>query len=123
MDITTTARHFELSPKTREHAEEKLQRLDRYFGKIFDATVTITKEKFRYQTEISLKVAGGPDLVSREETTDVVTSIDGAIDRLERQVKKHKNKLVDRREKAESTSSVIAAKQAESEAGEAAETD
>jgi putative sigma-54 modulation protein len=108
MEITITSRHCDLSPAVKEHTEEKLSRLDRYFDGIQEAQVIISKEKFRYQAEITLKVPGRADLVSTEETTDEITSVDGAIDRLERQVKKHKGRLVDRREKAERVTSALA---------------
>ncbi len=108
MDIYTTARHFDLTPEIREHTENKLKRLARYFDRIHEGHVILTKEKFRYLAEISLRVGGGADLVSREETPDVFSSIDGAVDRLERQVKRHKDRLKDRRGSGEKVGSVLA---------------
>ena len=121
MEITITTRHCDLSPSVKAHTEEKLSRLDRYFDGIQEAQVIISKEKFRYQAEITLTVPGRPELVSTEETAEAVTSIDGAIDRLERQVKKHKGRLVDRREKAERVTAVLADEEVAAEADDAAD--
>lgn len=121
MDITITARHADLSDSVKAHTDEKLSRLDRYFDGIQEAAVIVSKEKFRYQCEITLKVAGRADLVSTEETAELLSSIDGAIDRLERQVKKHKGRLVDRREKAERVTSVLADEEVASQADDAAD--
>jgi putative sigma-54 modulation protein len=112
MDIQTTARHFELTTDVREHGEGKVKRLARYFDQIQDASITITKEKFRYKTEITLAVSGGGDFVGTEETADAITSLDGAVDALEQQIRKHKGRLIDRREKREKTGEALADAQA-----------
>ena len=115
MNITTTARHFDLSPRERELAEEKVQRLSRYFDQAFNTHIIVTKEKDRFATEITMRVAGGHDLASHNETDEVMTSVAGAVEKLESQVKKHKSRLVDRREKADATKTVMAQKEAEAE--------
>lgn len=113
MTVTTTARHFDLPDDVRRHGEEKLRRLSRYFDQIQDAAITITKEKFRYKTEITLTSGGGGDFASSEETDDLTTSLDGAIGALESQIKRHKGRLIDRREKRTKTGEAFA----EAEAG------
>lgn len=120
MDIQTTARHFELTADVREHGEEKVKRLARYFDQIHDASITITKEKFRYKAEITLVVSGGGDFVGTKETTDAIASLDGAVEALEQQIKKHKGRLIDRREKREKTGEAFA--DAEAQALESEET-
>lgn len=108
MVLTTTARHFTLAPETKAYGEEKIRRLSRYFDQIQGGSLTITREKSRFEAEISLHVGGGADLVSREESTDLTAAIDGAVDRLERQIKKHKGRLIDRREKGEKVGPALA---------------
>ena len=108
MDVSTTARHFDLTPEIRDYAEQKVSRLSRFFDQIREGTITITTEKFRFMVEISLRVGGGPDLVSREETPDVFTAIDGAVNGLESQVRKHKGRLIDGREKGEKLGPALA---------------
>jgi len=118
MEITTTARHFDLTPKERSYCEERLQRLTRYFDQTREALVTLSREKNRFTAEITLKVGGGPDLVSREETPDLVASIDGAVDALEQQLKKHKGRLQDRRVKGDKVGAMLAATEEEEEENE-----
>jgi putative sigma-54 modulation protein len=98
MEITTTARHFELTPAIREHGEKRLQKLTRYFDRITKTNVVLIREKHRQIAEITLRV-NGSDLVSREETNDVFLSIDRAVESLERQLKRHKERLVERSRK------------------------
>jgi putative sigma-54 modulation protein len=106
MEITTTARHFELTPAVREHGEAKLQKLTRYFDRISKANVVLIREKHRQIAEITLHL-NGSDLVSREESNDLFLSIDRAADNLERQIKRYKERLVERgRKDAETQRSV-----------------
>jgi len=96
MEITTTARHFELTPAIREHGEKRLQKLTRYFDRITKTNVVLIREKHRQIAEITLHV-NGSDLVSREESNDLFLSIDRAVDNLERQIKRHKERLIERK--------------------------
>jgi putative sigma-54 modulation protein len=98
MEITTTARHFELTPTVREHGEKRLQKLTRYFDRIAKANVVLVREKHRQIAEITVHL-NGSDLVSREETNDIFLSIDRAVDSLETQIKRHKERLVERNRK------------------------
>jgi len=98
MEITTTARHFELTPAVREHGEKRLQKLTRYFDRISKVNVVLIREKHRQIAEITLHV-NGSDLVSREESNDLFLSIDRAVESLERQIKRHKERLVERNRK------------------------
>ena len=108
MVLHTTARHFNLAPETRAYGEEKIRGLARYFDQIYEGSLTITREKSRFEVEISLHVGGGADLVSSGESSEPMAAIDGAIERLERQVKKHKGRLIDRRSKGEKVGPVLA---------------
>jgi putative sigma-54 modulation protein len=96
MEINTTARHFELTPAIREHGEKRLQKLTRYFDRITKTNVVLIREKHRQIAEITLHV-NGSDLVSREESNDLFLSIDRAVENLERQIKRHKERLIERK--------------------------
>lgn len=98
MEIITTARHFDLTPAIREHGEKRLQKLTRYSDRITKTNVVLIREKHRQIAEITLHV-NGSDLVSREESNDLFLSIDRAVENLERQIKRHKERLVDRNRK------------------------
>jgi putative sigma-54 modulation protein len=87
MDIITTARHFELTPGLKEHTQKRLEKLGRFLGGVEDVHVILTTEKHRRIAEISLR-ARGTEVVGRDESDDMVTSIDRVVDRIERQLKR-----------------------------------
>jgi putative sigma-54 modulation protein len=88
MQIQTTARHFELTPGLRQHVEERLDRIGRYLDRDPEISVVLAVEKHRHQAEISLK-GDGLDFVARAVSEDMYSSVDQAVDKLVRQVKRH----------------------------------
>ena len=95
MRIHMTARHCEWDPEDRLLAEQRLGKLSRY-GRILEAHVIVTQEKYRYTAEITLRVPG-PDLTSREEADTARTAIERAADRIEHQARRLKERRVERR--------------------------
>jgi putative sigma-54 modulation protein len=97
MNIIVSGRHLDVTPALKTYAEEKLQKFDRYLSDISEAVVTLSIEKkYRHKAEVLLKVNGY--LIQAEGVTgEIYSSIDEVSDKLERQVKKYKEKLVSRR--------------------------
>jgi len=95
MNISTTARHYDLAPALQDYAEGKVQNLKRYFDHIVNANLIFSLEKYRHKVEITLHV-NGRDFVSVDESDDVYGAVDRSIEKLERQLRKHKDKLKDR---------------------------
>ncbi|MEW6571720.1 MAG: ribosome-associated translation inhibitor RaiA [Nitrospirota bacterium] len=96
MNIIVTGRHIEITPALKNYAEKKIKRINRYLSNIAEAVVTITIEKYRHKVEVLLKVNGV--LVQAEGITgDVYSSIDEVAEKLQRQIKKYKEKLVSHR--------------------------
>ncbi|MBI4654096.1 MAG: ribosome-associated translation inhibitor RaiA [Nitrospirae bacterium] len=106
MNIIITGRHIELTENLKSYAEEKIKKFKKYFGNITEALVTLSIEKYRHKTEVLLKVNGM--LIQAEGITgEMYSSIDEVVEKLERQVKKYKEKIVSHRkteEKGVSTS-------------------
>jgi len=96
MNITTTARHYDLSPALRDYAEGKVANLKKYFEHIVTAHLVFSLEKYRHNVEISLHV-NGKNFVTSEESDDMYASVDRAVDRLERQLHKHKERMKSRK--------------------------
>jgi putative sigma-54 modulation protein len=115
MNIIVTGRHLEITPALKTYAEKKIKRFDRYLSNIAEAIVTISVEKYRHKVEVLLK-ANGILIQAEGITGDVYSSIDGVTEKLERQVKKYKEKLVSHR-KTEGKSSVMAAEAIAPETG------
>jgi putative sigma-54 modulation protein len=87
MDIITTARRFELTPEVREHVRRRLEKLQRYSDRIDEVHVVLAVEKYRQIAEVSLNIRG-TEILSREESDDMPTSIDRVVERAERQLKR-----------------------------------
>ena len=92
MKINITARHFELTDDLEQHVRNRLWTLRKHFESIIKAHVILSVEKYRQTAEITVKVSG-LTLASKEESDNMYTSIDHAVDKLERQVKRYKQKL------------------------------
>lgn len=92
MDITVTFRHLEPTNALRDYAQEKISRIKKYVGSPADVAVILSLEKHRHQAEITLS-SNGFTVNAKEVTEDMYAAIDLAVDKLERQVKKHKEKI------------------------------
>ncbi len=96
MNIIVTGRHIEITPALKTYAEKKIKRFDRYLSNIAEAIVTISVEKYRHKVEVLMK-ANGVLIQAEGITGDVYSSIDEVTEKLERQVKRYKEKLVSHR--------------------------
>lgn len=100
MNIITTARHFALDSDDKEFAHQRLERVARFLRERerngVEAHLTITAEKNRHVAEILLKVRRH-ELVSREEGSDARGAVELAVDGLERQMRRIKDRSAARR--------------------------
>ncbi|MGQ0722819.1 MAG: ribosome hibernation-promoting factor, HPF/YfiA family [Candidatus Eiseniibacteriota bacterium] len=87
MKVSVTARHFELTPDLKEHAERRLARFEKYTADLLNAHVVLEVEKYRKIAEVSVH---GPqaDFTAKAESGDMVLSIDGACEKVERQIRR-----------------------------------
>jgi putative sigma-54 modulation protein len=91
MQINFTARHFRAPERLKQYAEKKVSGLKKYYDGIIDCEIILDYEKLNQVAEISAKVYS-QRLVAIEKTEDIYKSIDLAVDKLERQLKKFKEK-------------------------------
>ncbi len=92
MRITTSGKNMEVTDALKDTIERKLSKLDKFFHKDTEIQVTLSVEKSRHIIEVTIPFNG--ILIRAEESTkDMYTSIDKALDKLERQINKHKTKL------------------------------
>src|SRR3989475_9455091 len=89
--ITVTFRHVDPTPPLKAYAEEKLQRVRKYLHRPVDAHVILSVAKERHVAEITLK-ADHVTMFAEEETHDLYSAIDLALDKLEHQAQKLKAK-------------------------------
>src|SRR4030042_1533060 len=93
-DVSVTFRHLEATPALRAYVEEKAAKIKKYFGGPNEVNVVLSLEKHRYTAEITLK-AGRTTVNAREETNDMYSAIDLVVDKINRQIKKYKDKIKD----------------------------
>ena len=96
MDITVTFRHVDSTESLKEYAEEKLSKMDKYFDYPIEAHVVLAVEKFRRIADVNLNV-NGTVIKAEEETEDMYSSIDQVMDKIEKQVKRFRDKKIKRR--------------------------
>jgi putative sigma-54 modulation protein len=92
MKISVTFRNAEGEEWQKEYVEDRLKKLKRYIDNPVDAHVILSVEKFRNTAEINL-LANGLNINSKEEEKDMHLAIDNAIEKIERQLKKRKEKI------------------------------
>ncbi len=102
MKTTVTGRHIDITPALRAHVEERVEHLTRFSGDATDATVVLSVEKYRHQAEVSLNV-NGVLIQAKEETSEMYASIDEAVAKIERQLKKYKDRQHTRRQRPTAT--------------------
>ena len=97
MQLNFTGRNIDLTTALREFTTDKFERLSRHFDRIIKINVTFDVEKLQQIAEATIFVAKG-ELHARSEAEDMYSAIDDLVDKLDRQLIKHKEKLKDHRE-------------------------
>jgi putative sigma-54 modulation protein len=92
MQVSVRFRHMESSDALRDYAVKKMQRFKRYIDEPIEVNVILLVEKFRHIAEVTI-LADGFKINGCGEAEDMYTAIDGAIDKIERQIKKHRKKI------------------------------
>lgn len=93
MQVTTTFRHMEQSDALKSYAEEKLDRLTKYIDEPINVQVYFAVEKkIRHIVEIVI-TAKGINTKASEATNDMYAAIDAVLDKIERQLKRYKEKI------------------------------
>lgn len=95
MKVHITSRHEQLTAGLRTHIEDKIRRVERYLGKIKEAHVVLNFERKLHICEVTLS-AKSLKLSAKASSHDMYQSIDVALQRLEKQAKKQKEKRVER---------------------------
>ena len=93
MKTTITFRHMKSSTTIKDFVKEHLDRLDRYFEKSKEAHVILSVEKYMQIAEVVL-TAKGVRATGKSATQDMYTSIDEAVSKVEKVLKRHHDKIV-----------------------------
>jgi putative sigma-54 modulation protein len=104
MNLTISGHHLEVTPALRSYVTAKLDRIKRHFDQVVDVKVLLTvenqKEKERRQrAECSIHVKGN-DIFAESAHEDLYAAVDELVDKLDRQVVRHKDRIQDHHHEA-----------------------
>ena len=94
MQLSVSGHHVDVTDSLRGYVESKIERLERHFDLVSDVHCILTVEKLRHKAEAKVSVNGGTIFAETTEE-DMYAAIDGLVDKLDRQVRRHKEKMVD----------------------------
>ncbi|MFT4580709.1 MAG: putative sigma-54 modulation protein [Gammaproteobacteria bacterium] len=94
MQLSISGHHVEISDSLKSYINNKMQKVERHFDHVIDAHVVLDVEKQRHKAETTLQLSGGT-IHAASENDDMYVAIDAMVDKLDRQVRKHKEKLSD----------------------------
>lgn len=110
MQINITGHHVDLTDALRQYVEEKMSKLKRHFDHVTNVHVILTVEKQGQKAEATVHVSGN-DLFAHHETQDMYASIDGLVDKLDRQILKYKEKIGSHNQKSGGVKSMTIAEE------------
>ena len=93
MQITLSGHHIDLTDALRNYVNGKLERIARHCENASSAHVILSVEKLRHKAEATIHVSGN-DIFADSVQDDMYAAIDTLVDKIDRQVKKHKEKLI-----------------------------
>lgn len=99
MQINISGHHIEITEAMRAYVLEKFEKLERHFEHITSIHVILEVEKNRQTAEATVHIKGG-ELFADATKEDLYAAIDMLIDKLDRQILKHKEKNLDRTQRA-----------------------
>ncbi|KFZ31197.1 ribosome hibernation promoting factor HPF [Pseudidiomarina salinarum] len=92
MQINLTGHHVEITPPLRDYVDEKFAKLERHFDNITNVHVILKVEKLVQKAEATVHLSGG-EIYADSAEEDMYAAIDALINKLDRQVIKHKEKI------------------------------
>ena len=106
MKMIISGKNIDVTPGLRSAVEAKLGKLERYFTADTEIYVTLSVEKDRQKIEVTIPMKG--NIIRSEQTSsDMYVSIDLVEEIIERQMKKYKNKLIDKKQSAQAFSDLF----------------
>ena len=96
MQISITGHHLEVTDSLRSYVETKFQKLERHFDHVTDVHVILGIEKLNKKAEATVHISGAT-LFAEDHQEDMYAAIDNLVDKLDRQLIKHKEKITKHR--------------------------
>jgi putative sigma-54 modulation protein len=109
MHIAVTFRHMEATDALKEYAREKLEKIKKYFPDPISAHVVMTTERgYQHNCDVNIQLHNGLTIKGTESTEDMYSSIDLVMAKIERQVRRYKEKIRGHKARADLSSIPVA---------------
>ncbi|AKX43764.1 hypothetical protein AKN87_00525 [Thiopseudomonas alkaliphila] len=95
MQVNISGHQLDVTEAMKNYVNDKFAKLERHSDKITSARVVMSVEKLKQKIDATILIAGG-EVVANSEHEDMYAAIDLLVDKLDRQLIKHKEKLLDR---------------------------
>lgn len=92
MQLNISGHHLDITEAIRQHSEQKLAKIKHHFDHVINVNMILEVEKDVQKAEATIHVSGA-DLFAKAESSDMYVSIDQMVNKLDAQIKKHKEKL------------------------------
>ncbi len=92
MNLQLTGHHVEITPAIRDYVVSKLERINRHFEQVIDVKVIMSVQKLDQKIEATVHLSG-KDIHVESHDADMYAAIDGLVDKLDRQIIRHKDKF------------------------------
>ena len=99
MQLTLSGHHVEITQALNTYVEEKFARLQRHADFINKINVILSVEKLQHKAEATIRISGA-EIFANAESEDMYAAIDSLVDKLDRQLLKHKEKSITRKQGA-----------------------
>lgn len=96
MNLKLTGNHVEITDAMRDYVTSKIGKITRHFDHVIDVSVILSVEKLKQKAEANVHIRG-KDIFVETDSEDMYASIDSLVDKLDRQILKHKEKNLERR--------------------------
>jgi ribosome hibernation promoting factor len=93
MQLSVTFRHMDASEAVKQHTIDKIQRIKKFFPDPIRAQVVLSTERYRHQADVNITLHNGISIKGKEVTEDMYAAIDLVMDKIERQVRRYKDKI------------------------------
>ncbi|HEY3241777.1 MAG TPA: ribosome-associated translation inhibitor RaiA [Phycisphaerae bacterium] len=100
MQLSVTGRHVEITDEVKRYAQDKALKLPKYFDRIQAIEIVLGHESGQFSVEFIVNTEGRRLFVAHELGPDTFALIDAAVDKLERQLTRHKERVRNRKHPA-----------------------
>jgi len=101
MQFSVTFRHMEATEALKNYAKDRVQRIKKYFPEPISVHVVMSTERYNHRADVNVKLHNGLKIAGHESTENMYSSIDLVVAKIERQVRRYKEKLRARKSKVD----------------------